>query len=494
LLSSFEGVGKDVPFSYDNTDKFRVRVAPPDTNGAVGDTQYIQWVNASFAVFDKQGGKVLYGPAEGRTIWQNFDAGACENNNDGDPIVQYDKINKRWILAQFAISNKTDPSTGEKSLGPPYTQCVAVSKTSDALGKYRRFSFTYDFMNDFPKMGVWLDGYYTTFNMFEIIDEEHSRPIGPLVCVYDKDVMLGLNVQRPASQQCVQLPLTQESNGQSATYYSLPADIDGSTTPAAGTPNYLLSLDPGASLVYLWEFHVDWKNAANSTFTGPVTVKGVDPFDVPCSDRRRGDCIKQKGTDQRLESLNDRLSYRLAYRRMADHEALVFNHLVASAGGGAAIRWYEMRSPFNQPAVYQSGTFAPDANSRWIATMAMDKEGNIGLAYTVSGSALSPALYFTGHRASDPKKGQLEKETLIVNGRSQMCQLANGKCADGCGYTDGSGEFHCIPGVARWGDYSSLSLDPSDDCTMWYTAEYLQSDGGYNWNTRIARFKFKSCH
>src|SRR5215213_7769487 len=142
LLSSFEGVGKDVPFFYgSNTDKFRVRVAPPDTNGAVGDTRYIQWVNASFAVFDKQSGKVVYGPAEGRTIWQNFDGGACENNNDGDPIVQYDKINKRWLLAQFAISNKTDPSTGEKSLGPPYTQCVAVSETSDALGKYRRFSF-----------------------------------------------------------------------------------------------------------------------------------------------------------------------------------------------------------------------------------------------------------------------------------------------------------------------------------------------------------------
>jgi hypothetical protein len=483
LLSSFEGIGKDLPFSYTtgpashSVDKFRVRVAPPDANGAVGETQYVQWVNTSLAVFDKKTGGLLYGPVQGRTVWQNFDDAACENDNDGDPIVQYDKINRRWILAQFAVKRYRHPRTNEDVLVPPFSQCIAVSETSDALGKYRRFKFTYDLLNDFPKMGVWLDGYYTTFNMFGRDD------VGALVCVYDKDVMLGLNTQRKASQQCVQLP---------ARYLSLlPADIDGPTLPDKGAPNYLLSLDPNASGINLWKFHVDWTDEKKSVFSGPVSVRGVEIFDVPCSDLQRGDCIKQGGTDQTLESLSDRLSYRLAYRRFPHHEVFVFSHIVSTNTGAAAIRWYEMRSPFDDPTIYQSGTFAPGADSRWISSIAMDKLGNIGLGYTVSGGNRSPAIYFTGHNVADKRKGRLERETAIVDhGGSQRCILANGECAEGCLLADG----RCVSGLARWGDYSSLSLDPSDDCTMWYTAEYLKTDGGYNWSTRIARFKFKSCH
>jgi hypothetical protein len=167
----------------------------------------------------------------------------------------------------------------------------------------------------------------------------------------------------------------------------------------------------------------------------------------------------------------------------------VFNHIVATSSG-TAIRWYEMRSPFNSPRIYQSGTYAPDANSRWLGSIAMDRVGNIGLGYTVSGASVSPSIYFTGRSVSDPVKGRLQKETAIVSGRSQRCLLPNGQCVEACLRDNGE----CITDLARWGDYSSLSIDPSDDCTMWYTAQYLKEDGGFNWNTKIARIRFKSCH
>jgi hypothetical protein len=482
LLSSFEGIGKDLQFSY-NKDKFRVRSAPPDTNGAVGEEHYVQWVNTSFAVFEKKSGRLLYGPVEGKTLWQNFDNGACQNNNDGDPIVQYDKINKRWILAQFSFGKRIDPNTNEITPVAPFNQCIAVSETSDALGKYRRFRFSYDHFNDYPKFGVWADGYYATFNMFG------GQDVGSLVCAYDTEVMLGKNTQRPASQQCVQL---------SSDYFSLlPADIDGRVLPPKGAPQYLLSLDLGKASIYLWKFHVDWDKLANSTFKGPILVAGVDSFDIPCTnDPERLACIKQRGTEQVLESLADRLMYRLAYRhipsdrRSPGYEALVFNHAVATSSGSVALRWYEMRGPFDSPMIYQSGTFAPDSNSRWVGSIAMDKLGNIGIGYTVSGSNMSPAIYFTGREPSDPQQGRLQKETPIVNnGGSQTCILPNGQCYVDCQLDNGE----CLAEIERWGDYSSLTIDPDDDCTMWYTSQYLKSDGGYNWNTKIAKFKFKSC-
>jgi hypothetical protein len=479
VLNVFEGIGKDLPFSY-SPDRFTVLTAPPDANGAVGDTQYVQWVNTSFAVFDKQTGKLLYGPVEGQTLWRDFDGGSCENTNDGDPIVQYDKIHKRWLLAQFSTNEFEDLRTNLTVKVPPYSQCIAVSETSDALGKYRRFKFNYDFLNDFPKMGVWPDGYYITFNMFIEKDDEYER-VGPLVCAYDREVMLGLNTERKASQQCVQLPATFSS--------LLPADLDGTSCPASGTPNYLLNLDPKSASINLWRFGVDWNNEANSTFEGPETVSGVASFEIACTTQDRNICIPQRGTDQLLESMSDRLTYRLAYRRFSTHEALVFNHTVKTHSGAAAIRWYEMRSPFDAPTIYQSGTYAPDANSRWLGSIAMDKRGNIGLGYTVSGTRFSPSIYFSGRMASDRIKGRLQKESLIVSGRSQRCQLSTGQCEEACLLDDRT----CRKKLARWGDYSSLSIDPTDDCTMWYTAQYLAEDGGYNWKTKIAKIRFNSC-
>ncbi len=421
--------------------------APPDTSGAVGATQYVQWVNESFAVFDKSSGAIVAGfPKAGNTLWSGF-GGGCEANNDGDPIAQYDKAAGRWVLTQFSVTN---PSTYG------YLQCVAVSTTSDATGTYNRYAFSYggSQFNDYPKLGVWPDGYYLTYNIFT----NGQTFAGSKVCSLDRAKML---TGAAASQVCFQV----------STAYGglLPSDLDGSITPPAGAPNYVLNF--GSNSLNLWKFHVDFTAVANSTFTGPTSVP-VAAFTAACSGG--GACIPQAGTSQRLDSLADRLMYRLAYRHFADgHEALVVNHTVKVSGSRRSevdgIRWYELRNPGGTPTVFQQGTYAPDGTSRWMGSIAMDKVGDIAIGYSASSSSLNPAIRYTGRLSTDPA-GTLQGENSIrIGGGSQLSNLS------------------------RWGDYSAMTLDPANDCTFWYTTEYLKSSGTFNWSTQIASFKFPNC-
>jgi len=422
---------------------FQIGGAPPDPVGAVGETQYVQWVNSSFAIFNKATGKVVYGPALGNTLWRGF-KGACETSNDGDPMVQYDKAAKRWVMAQFAVN---DPSG--------FFQCVAVSTTSDATGQYRRFQFKYSDFDDYPKMGVWTDGYYISFNMFQ-----GNTFLGTKVCVYDRDAMLG-KVQRKVTQQCFQLS--------PEVFGLLPSDLDGVTPPPSGAPNYFLTLNNNS--LDLWKFQVNWKNSKLTTFgvgTGhaPHVNIPVAPFSDACGGET---CILQSDTGTLLDSLGERLMYRLAYRNFNDHEALVVNHSVSTGDGKAAVRWYEIRSPNGTPTVFQQGTFAPDANHRWMGSIAMDKAGNIAVAYSVSGNSMHPALRYAGRTPSDPLH-KLGAELTIIDGTGSQA------------------------GITRWGDYSALTVDPADDCTMWFTSEHQKDTGKFNWHTQIASFKFDACH
>jgi len=410
---------------------FAPNAAPPDTNGAVGATQFVQWVNESFAVFDKQSGTRLYGPAAGNTLWSGF-GGGCQNNNDGDPIVQYDKAAGRWIFTQFSVSTT------------PYLQCVAVSQTSDATGAYNRYAFQYTSFPDYPKLGVWPDAYYITFNMFQ-----GNFFAGSQLCAYDRASMLA-GIQ--ATQHCFQLS--------SSFGGVLPSDLDGSTPPPAGAPNFMLNF--GTNSLNLWKFHVDWATPANTSLSGPTNIP-VAAFSEACNG---GACIPQSGTRQQLDSLGDRLMYRLAYRNFGDHDALVVNH---SVGNPSGVRWYELRNPGGAPTIFQQGTFAPDSTYRWMGSIAMDRSGNIALGYSVSSSSINPGMRFTGRLSTDAS-GTMQAETTIINGTGS--QLSN---------------------LNRWGDYSSMSVDPVDDCTFWYTNEYLKSSGTFNWSTWIASFKFSTC-
>ncbi|MBI3748933.1 MAG: hypothetical protein HY262_08840 [Chloroflexi bacterium] len=416
---------------------FAPNAAPPDTNGAVGATQYVQWVNESFAVFNKSTGAIVAGfPKAGNSIWSGF-GGGCQANNDGDPIVQYDKLANRWILTQFSVTTT------------PYLECVAVSTTSDATGTYNRYAFSYGTQfNDYPKLGVWPDGYYVSYNIFN-----GNTFAGSKVCALDRSAMLA---GQAATQQCFQL----------STSYGglLPSDLDGTTPPPAGSPNYFMNF--GANSLNLWKFHVDFANSANTTFTGPTNIP-VAAFSAACGGG--GTCIPQAGTKQRLDSLADRLMYRLAYRNFGDHEALVVNHSVA-AGSSVGVRWYEVRSPNATPTVFQQGTYAPDATYRWMGSIAMDKAGDIALGYSGSSSTLHPFIAYAGRTAGDAL-GTLSAETIVKQGG---------------GSQSGSG-------LSRWGDYSAMSVDPVDDCTFWYTNEYEKTTGAFNWSTWIASFKFPGC-
>src|SRR3954470_2029573 len=360
---SFEGLGNG---QYG----FSVTGAPPDTNGTVGATQYVQWVNTSFAIFNKSTGALIAGPSAGNTLWSGF-GGGCQTNNDGDPVVLYDKLAQRWVFSQFSVSTT------------PYLQCIAVSTTSDATGTYNRYSFQYSNFDDYPKMGVWPDAYYETFNMFS-----GNTFSGSKLCAYDRSAML---TGAAATQQCFQL---------SSSYGGvLPSDLDGSTAPPAGSPNFMVNF--GTNSLNLWKFHVDWANTANTTLSGPTNIP-VASFTPACSG---GTCIPQSGTNQKLDSLADRLMFRLAYRNFGTYQALVVNHSVKVGTSRnnpyTGVRWYEIRNPGGSPSVFQQSTFSPDQNYRWMGSIAQDKQGNMALGYSVSSSSVYPSISYTGRLVTD---------------------------------------------------------------------------------------------
>ena len=426
VSQSFEGLGAG---QYG----FSVTSAPPDTNGTVGATQYVQWVNTSFAIFNKTTGALVAGPTAGNTMWSGF-GGGCQTNNDGDPVVLYDKLANRWIFSQFSVSTT------------PYLQCIAVSTTSDATGTYNRYSFQYNNFDDYPKMGVWSDGYYETFNMFN-----GNTFVGADACAYDRTKMMA---GQAATQVCFQQS--------SAVGGLLPSDLDGLTAPPAGSPNYMVYY--GTNNLNLYKFHVDFTTPTNSTFTGP-TVISVASFSALCAG---GTCVPQPSTTQKLDSLADRLMYRLAYRNFGTHESLVVNHSVV-AGSSGGVRWYEIQNPSGTPTVAQQGTYAPDSTYRWMGSIAMDQTSDIAVGYSKSSTSLNPSIAFAGRVPTDPS-GTLEAETSVVTGTGSQ-----------------------TTGLSRWGDYSAMQVDPVDDCTFWYTTEYIKTNGTFNWNTRIANFKFPGC-
>ena len=446
------GQGTGFPGSTVNTN-------PSDPNLAVGPTQVVQFVNDSFTVFNKSNGSVAYGPAHGNTLW-NALGGSCPTSPNLDEIVQYDKLANRWVMLMAVFT------------APNYF-CLAVSKTSDAVtGGWNLYAFIEPgngicncrMQPDYPKLAVWPDAYYLTYNQgwngtFE----------GPAACALDRNSML---TGAPATMQCF--------NRISANFGTmLPADLDGTTPPPSGSPEYYLNFNYGdTQSLDIWQFHVDWTTPANSTFTGPTSIP-VAPFTEACGETltqlqyTTGACIPQAGTAQGLDSYGDRLMYRLAYRNFSTHESLVTNHTVTTGTNGAqtGIRWYELQNTGSGFGLYQQGAYAPDSNYRWMGSIAMDKVGDIAMGYNVSSSSMSPDIGFTGRVPSDPL-GQMESETQVL-------------ASAGIAHGSRTSNYH-------WGDYSSLAIDPVDDCTFWYTGDYMPPTGT-TWSTRIASFSFPSC-
>jgi hypothetical protein len=415
--------------------------APPDNEVAAGATQVVEIVNSELAVYSKTGGTQIKAEST-NTIWSGF-SGLCSSDNDGDATVTYDTLAQRWVIQQFAVSHVNRKN--------PYQECIAISTTSDATGSYFRYSFSYSSFPDYPKLGVWSDAYYASFNRFS-----GNTFLGAEMCAFNRAKML---TGAAATQQCFTPSAAQGS--------VLPATIDGPTAPPANEAEWFVGISPStANALAYWKFHVDWTTPANTTLTGPTSL-GVNSFSEACG----GDatCIPQPGTTQQLDSLGDRLMWRLAYRNFGDHEAMVVAHSV-TAGSSVGTRWYELRPSSGSLTVNQQGTYAPDATYRWMGSIAMDQAGNMALGYSTSSSSLDPGVAFTGRVPSDPAGTMSQGETTL---------LAGGGSQTG--------------GLSRWGDYSEMSVDPVDDCSFWYVNEYLPSDGSFNWSTRIGSFKLPGC-
>ena len=425
-------------------------VLPPDTNGDVGPNHYVQMVNLSFAVYSKTGA-LLYGPAAGNTLWSGF-GGVCSTSNDGDPIVQYDHLADRWMMSQFALPNY--PSG-------PFYECIAVSQTGDPTGAWYRYEFQFSAtkMNDYPHLGVWPDGYYMSVNQFA-----GNAWAGAGVVAFERDKMLqGL----PAQAVYFDLYSVDPNLGG-----MLPSDLDG-PAPAAGTPNYFMQADDNGygypqDQLELWQFSVNWTTPSASSFT----QVGVFPTAAFDSDMCLGsrNCIPQSGTTRKLDAIADRLMYRLQYRNFGTHQTMVLNQTVdVNSTDRAGIRWYEMRNSGAGWGIHQQGTFSPDTAGRWMGSIAMDSSGNIGLGYSASSSTTFPSVRYTGRLATDALGTMTQGEGIIISGTGSQTHTAS-----------------------RWGDYSSLSVDP-DGCTLWFTSEYLATTSLSSWRTRIGSFVLPGC-
>lgn len=432
------GVGNGFP-------GYSVPDAPPDVNLAVGDTQVLQWVNVSYAVFNKSTGAVVAGPIAGNAFWSGF-GGGCQSANSGDPVILWDKIAHRWVAVQNVFSS-------------PYMTCVAISTTPDATGTYYRFAYSQPGFPDYPKWGVMPDGYYQSQNNFGSGGNSFQ---GARACAYNRTKMLAGDSS--AEQICFQTGTSDDS--------LLPADLDSASTlpPSGQSEVFLGSIDASTSNVYKYLFHADFTTPTNSTFTGtglsmPI---GVASYGLACGGFSA--CIQQKGVSDLLDSLGDRLMFRLAYRNFSDHQTWLVSHSV-TAGSSTGMRWYEFHAPETSTSlsVYQQGTFAPDSSYRWMGSIAMDQSQDIAMGYSVSSSTLYPSISYTGRVSTDPL-GTMESEASIVSGTGSQSDTSN-----------------------RWGDYTSMVVDAADDCTFWYTAEYYTTTASFDWSTRLASLKFPNC-
>lgn len=416
---------------------------PPDTHGDIGYNHYFQVVNCSYSIYNKTGGKI-FGPAPSSSVW----TGMPHNANSGDAIVLFDENANRWIFSQFSLPNGSSTA--------PFYQMIAVSQTPDPAGSWYRWIYEFSDMPDYPKFGIWQDGYYMSTNNFAAGGGGWA---GNGAYSYDRNAMLAGN------PDALRISFTLYPGGEG--FISLlPADCDG-TFPLAGTPNYFTYIrNDGTQRLGIYEFHSDWVTPSNSTF-GNVKYLNVTPY----SYFGWGSGIPQKDSPQLLETLGDRLMYRQQYRKFNGYSSMVLNHTIGTGTGVAGIRWYELRNTGSGWVIYQQSTYAPsDNNYRWMGSIAQDTAGTISLGYSVSGQNIYPAIRYTGRFKNDPLNQMTIMEKRIINGGGSQTGVWSGR--------------------SRWGDYSAMSVDPSCPTTFWFTTEYYGTTSVSNWQTRIASFTF----
>jgi hypothetical protein len=472
-IANFEGLSNE-----DNFDVFGFRVNPPDPVGDVGPNHYVEMVNLVFGVYSKMG-QLLLGPVDTGTLWAGFPVDECTEPS-GDPIVLYDQFADRWILSQFTTRGIDFPN---EPLNPFYN-CVAISTTGDPTGSYYRYAFTTGFnFPDYPKYGVWRDSYLITTREFGV---EDPSIYGIGVYGLERDRMIAGDPNARAVSILLEdsvVPINLIGDG------LLPPDIDGSARPSgsAAAPIIGTQDDEGPygarfDALNVWEFNVKWQPNPSASLLLKAQLP-VAEFDsaYPCGPVSARDCLPQPGITSPVRYLDilsyrQRPTWRLAYRNRGGYETMVTNQSVEAAPAAAGVRWYELRRNGGTYSVHQQGTYAPgDGVHRWMGSIAMDKLGNMGLGYSVvNGEDVYPGIRYTGRLAADPL-GQMT--------------LGEGTIIDGSGVQTTQN--------SRWGDYTSMNIDPVDDCTFWYVNEYYAVSGtpadGRPWQTRIASFKLPGC-
>ncbi|MEM1089687.1 MAG: Ig-like domain-containing protein [Pseudomonadota bacterium] len=453
---SFDGYN-----NLDNVEVFGGQISPPDPNGDVGLNFYIQYMNLGVKIFNKADGSLAAGPLPGNIFWTGF-GGLCESNNNGDPIVLYDEVADRWLFSQFAAPVSANGR-----------QCFAISQTNDPLGAYNLYEYAIPGI-DYPKIGIFDDetgassGYYLTTNNFP-----GGTFGGVSIIAADRDAML-------AGDPTATFIEFQDLAGSSPDFaFALqPGHIEGTAVAPAGTCNVIIQafddevwgVGGGPDGYRIWEFCPDFDTPANSTFSAPTLLESAAEFDSELCGF--GACIPQPGTPQLLDSLSQFTMYRAAIRvnptSAPNSTRLVLSHTVDVGGDQAGVRWVEIDYASGASSIVDEGVFAPDSENRWLPSIAMDISGNIGIGYSLGSENTEPSIYYTGREATDPA-GTLQTEA---------------SCVDGGGVQTGSD---------RWVDYSSMSVDPVDNCTFWYTTEYYAATSAVTWNTRVCSFRFESC-
>lgn len=466
-LASFDGLGEGF-----TGHEFPASAGAPDAAGrggagrggidlsiAVGPDHIFEIVNGNLAVFTKQGkkypqtGKLLYGAVPNNTVFAGFGV-RCGVSNNADSVVRYDQLANRWLIVVPVFSRPPDNPEG------PYAMCYAVSATPDPLGPYYRYEFQRPLFPDYPRPAIWPDGYYnptsTSDNMLpEVVTQKHD-------CIADRNKMLkGL----PATEQCVVID---------GGVFLMNADLYGKRLPPHGAPNIMMSTGGTQLLknfeddgIYFYKVHVDWTDPSKTTVSPPAKIS-VAPYHYLC-DGQLSNCVSQPGTDRRLDSQGDKLMQGLIYRNLGDHESLLAEHSIASSAHAGGVRWYEFRlEKSGTPSLYQQSTYAPDRFYRWLASMGMDRKGNIAMGYSFGGDPNYPGQRFAARAATDDPGLLTFHESVLAEGAaSQTSSL-------------------------RWEDYTNITLDPADDCTFWFVGNYLKA-GASSSTTRIGAFSVPGC-
>ncbi|MGH2630733.1 MAG: hypothetical protein ACRDHI_09270, partial [Actinomycetota bacterium] len=434
-------------------------LVPPDPNGDVGGGYFLQMVNVVFAIYDANTGAKIEGPRAMSDLFAP--SSLCGKHDDGDPVVVYDEYAGVWVISQFALNFNA----------PKFAQCIAVSETSDPTGAWNAYQFEYpneNVLNDYPKLGVWPaannSAYFASFNQFRCtpaICDFAWRGAGAVA--YERDAMIA---GAPAQQIYVNL-FGEDPNAGG----QLPADADGSSQPGANAPNTFLQMDADEwgypdDQLEVWAFTADWATPANSTFEHIADLPTAT-FNPWICGAQRTFCIPQKDSKRKLDALNDRLMFRLQYRKVgASDERLVVAQTVRASKGKAGLRWYELHDSGSGWAIVNQGTYAPDnKKSRWMGSAAMDADGNIAVGYSLSSKRLFPSIAIAGRTAGAP---------------ANTLDLAERKVFAGRGSEKGR--------HGRWGDYSALTV-AEDGCTFFYTQQYYKKTGQWKWATRIVRFR-----